>query len=318
MARNLVTGGFGFLGAYIVRQLLADGEEVVVFQRRKILPPGREDIRDRVKSISGDVSDWAQVLDVIKNNNIECIYHAAALLVSDCEESPAAGYRVNLTGTFNILEAARITGISDVICVGTAMTYGSLPPKRISDDTIQNPTLMYATTKLCCERLGEYYHRKYGVNFRGIRFPMVIGPGREISYYYGDYSGAVEMPARGKEYTIHVDASNPSALIYVKDVVRALIALKGASENNLRQRMYNVHGFTATMNQVAEVVKDSIPGARIDFDGDRSEEMKQANSSVSYELDNTAAQEDFDWQVRYPLDRMTEDFIQEIKAGRAG
>ena len=126
------------------------------------------------------------------------------------------------------------------------------------------------------------------------------------------------MPARGKAYTMHVDASNPSALIYVKDVAKALIALKKASEAKLRQRMYNVHGFTATMSEVAECVKEYLPGARIDFDWDRGEEMRLANSSVSYELDNTAARKDFGWQVRYPLHEMVKDFIAEIKAGRAG
>jgi nucleoside-diphosphate-sugar epimerase len=234
--------------------------------------------------------------------------------VRDCEDCPAAAYRVNVTGGFNILEAARILGISDVIFVGSAMIYGSIPPRKIDDDTVQRPTIMYAATKACCEHLGNYYHRKYDLNFRGIRFPMVIGPGREISYYYGDYSGAVEMPARGKPYTIHVDASNPSALIYVKDVARALIALKKADPGKLRQRMYNVHGFTATMSEVAEVVKRVLPEAQIEFNWDQSDEMRLANSAVYYELDNTAAREDFGWQPQYPLDKMSQDFIKEIKA----
>ena len=264
--------------------VLRDGEEVVVFEIKKSAPPGREDITDKVKTISGDISDWAQVLDVLKANTIESIYHASALLVRDCEDCPAAAYRVNVTGGFNILEAARILGISD------------------------------AATKACCEHLGNYYHRKYDLNFRGIRFPMVIGPGREISYYYGDYSGAVEMPARGKPYTIHVDASNPSALIYVKDVARALIALKKADPGKLRQRMYNVHGFTATMSEVAEAVKRVLPEAQIEFNWDQSDEMQLANSAVYYELDNTAAREDFGWQPQYPLDKKSQDFINEIKA----
>lgn len=72
------------------------------------------------------------------------------------------------------------------------------------------------------------------------------------------------------------------------------------------------------MREIADAVQRILPGSLLEFDWDRSEEMRQAGSSVSYELDNTAAREDFGWQVRYPLDRMTEDFIQEVRAGRAG
>ena len=316
MAKNLVTGGFGFIGLCLVRQLLDDGEEVMVFTRRRMPPPDAEDIKDRVKVIKGDMSNSIHVLEAVKENEIETIYHVAALLVKDCEVSPAEGFRTNVTGTLNILEAARLSSVTDILYVSTGMVYGATPPREISDDTPYQPTLMYATTKVCCERLGEYYHRRYGLNFRAIRFPMVIGPGREISHYYGDYSGAVEMPARGKPYTIHVDPSNPASLIYFKDVARALIALKRADADRLRQRVYNVQGFNATMREVADAVKKYLPEAQIEFDWDQSEEMKLANSSVYYELDNKAANEDFGWKTRYPLDKMTEDFIKEVKAGQ--
>lgn len=73
MARNLVTGGFGFIGAYLVRQLLEDGEEVVVFQRRITPPPGREDIKDRVRVVKGELSNSIHFLEVVKENNIDTI-----------------------------------------------------------------------------------------------------------------------------------------------------------------------------------------------------------------------------------------------------
>ena len=193
MARNLVTGGFGFIGSYLLRQFLEDGEAVVIFQRRKIPPPG-EKIKDRVKVVKGELSNSNHFLEVVKENNIDTIYNVAALLVRDCKERPAEGLQTNVTGMLNVLEAARFCGLSDVIFVSSRMVYGAAPPSKVSDDTPHKPTLMYAITKLCCERLGEYYHRKYGVNFRGIRFPMVIGPGREISYYYGDYPVRLRCP----------------------------------------------------------------------------------------------------------------------------
>lgn len=315
MGNSLVTGGLGFIGRFLVRQLLEEGDQVVVYGRKNVLPRAAQDLEGRIKIVKGDVKNFVRLLDTVRAHQIDSIYHTSATLVLDCEESPAECFQTNVAGTVNIFEVARLQSLSDVIYISTGMVYGSVPPRKIFDDTPHHPTLMYATTKECCEHIGNYYHQKYAINFRGIRFPMVIGPGREISYYFGDYSGAVEMPARGEPYTIHVDPDNISCLIYVKDVAGALIALKKADEGKLRQRVYNVQGFNATMHEVAETVKRLLPEAQVEFDWDQSEQMKTANSAVYYELDNAAAREDFGWQPQYPLDKMVQDFTKEIRAG---
>jgi nucleoside-diphosphate-sugar epimerase len=313
MGNSLVTGGLGFIGRFLVRQLLDEGDEVVVYARKNVLPRAAQDLKGRIKIVKGDVKNFVRLLDTVREHRIDSIYHTSATMVLDCEQSPAECFQTNVMGTANIFEAARLQPVSNLLYISTGMAYGSEPPRKIYDDTPHHPTLMYATTKECCEHIGDYYHRKYGLNFRAIRFPMVIGPGREISHFFGDYSGAVELPARGEPYTIHVDPDNISCLIYVKDVAGALIALKKADEGKLRQRVYNAQGFNATMREVAAAVKRVLPGAQIEFDWDQSEEMRQANSAVYYELDNTAAQEDFGWQPRYLLDKMVQDFAKEIK-----
>ncbi|MCK4787868.1 MAG: NAD(P)-dependent oxidoreductase [Desulfobacteraceae bacterium] len=318
MATNLITGGMGFVGAYLARELLAEGEEVVLFQRRSKLPPSLADLEDKVKIFSGDVSNWVHVVDAVKSNDVDCIYHTAALLSKDCHASPATGFQVNVVGTFNILEAARILGVSHVIYTSTGYAESLSPPKKFFDDTPLRPSNMYETTKFCSEHLGAQYSRQYDINFRGMRLAMIIGPTRQISYYHGDYSGTVERSAQGKPHTIHVDPSMPQSIIYVKDVAHALIALKRVDSNKLRQHMYNVSGFMATMQEIADTVEKCLPEAQIDFDLDRSEEMRIASLADSYEMDNTAAQEDFGWQPRYPLDDTVLDFINEVKAGKAG
>jgi threonine 3-dehydrogenase len=318
MGKNLVTGGFGFIGLCLIRQLIEEGEKVVVYVRKKALPRSAEDLRDRIEIVKGDVKNFSRLLDTVKEHDIETIWHIAATLVLDCEESPAECFQTNVMGTVNVFEAARMTSVSSVLYISTGMVYGSEPTRMISDVTPHQPTLMYATTKECCERIGDYYHRKFGLNFRGIRFPMVIGPGREISHYFGDYSGIFEMPARGKPYTVHVDPDNLSCLIYVKDVAGALIALKKADAGRLRQRVYNIQGFNTTLRNMSDALKNVLPEAQIDFDWDQSEEMRLANSAVYYTLDNTAAKEDLEWEPQYTLEKMPEDFINEIRSGRAG
>ena len=318
MAVNLITGGMGFVGVYLARQLLAEGEKVVLFQRRSSLPQSAGDLEGKVTIISGDISNWVHVLDAVKSSGVDCIYHTAALLGKGCSESAAAGFQTNVIGTFNILEAARILGVSRVIYTSTGYA-GSLPrPGNFFDDTPLKPESMYETTKFCSEHLGAQYFRQYGLNFRGIRIGMIIGPTRQLSYLYGDYSGTIEKAAKGKPHTIHVDPNVPQGIIYVKDVAQALIALGRAGGDKLRQNMYNVHGFTATMQEIADTVKKYLPEAQIDFDWDRSERMKEASLADSYEMDNTSAREDFGWQPHYALDKAVADFIDEVKAGRAG
>lgn len=318
MTINLITGGMGFVGVYLARELVAEGEEVVLFQRRKELPPAATDLKGQVKIVSGDISNWVHVVDAVRNNNIECIYHTAALLSTECKASPATCFQVNVVGTYNLLESARILGVSHVIYTSTGYAESLSPPKKFFDDTPLRPSNMYETTKFCSEHLGAQYSRQYDINFRGIRLAMIIGPTRQMSYYHGDYSGTIEKSAQGKPHTIHVDLSMPQSIIYVKDVAHALIALKRADSNKLRQHMYNAGGFTATMQEIADTVKKYLPEAQIDFDWDRSEEMKIASLADSYEMDNTSIREDTGWQPRYPLDDTVLDFISEVKAGKAG
>ena len=318
MVTNLITGGMGFVGAYLARELLADGEEVVLFQRRSKLPPFLVDLEGKVKIVSGDVSNWVHVVDAVKSNNVDCIYHTAALLSKDCHASPAVGFQVNVVGTFNILEAARILGVSLVIYTSTGYAESLTPPGRFFDDTLLRPANMYQTTKLCSEHLGAQYSREYEVDFRGMRIGMIIGPNRQLSYLYGDYSGAIEKAAQGESYTIHVDPTIPQAIIYVKDVAQAAIALKRTARDKLRQPTYNIHGFTATMQEIVDTVKKYLPEAQIDFDWDKSEVMRIANMDNNYEMDNTSVREDTGWQPQYLLDGTVSDFINEVKAGRAG
>jgi nucleoside-diphosphate-sugar epimerase len=315
----LVTGGTGLVGIYLARQLLADGEEVVLFQRRGELPRGAADLAGRVEIASGDVGEWVHVLDAVRRYRVECTYHAAAILSAACEASAASGFRVNVVGTMNVLEAARLLGVPAVAFVGSGATYGlANVPRRVDGSTPQRPENTYAATKLCAELLGVQYHRQYGIDFRGVRCGMVVGPGRQASHLFGDWSGVIERPALGHPYTVHADPDSPCAYNYVKEVARALVELRRADGARLRQRMYNIHGFTATLREVAEAVRRQLPGAQIVFERDHTEAMRVANRSLSYQMDTRAATEDFGYSIRYPLDAMVADFIAEVRAGRAG
>ncbi|UCF72631.1 MAG: NAD-dependent epimerase/dehydratase family protein [Deltaproteobacteria bacterium] len=314
MGKSLITGGHGFIGYYLAKLLLDEGEQVVLFD---VAPESRltKGIRDSVKIVHGDLGDWAQVLDVVKDDEIDCIYHAGALLPPVTEQYPAAAYAVNITGTFNVLEAARLFDVESVMYLSTLATFGRDVPPVVPNDASQRPPNMYGVTKVCSERLGEYYHARFGVNFRGIRFPPIIGMGRfdkaQSAYNYL----AIQESAMGRPYTIYVDRSTTIALLYVKDAVLGLVALNKAEEGKLTRRVYNLYGFSATAQELVDTVRRYIPDAKIDFKPDQT--MIRAVENLPQKLDDTLARRDWGWSPRYSLDSAVEDFIKEVRANRA-
>lgn len=310
MGRNLITGGLGFIGCHLARFLLDEGEEVVLFDvvSESKLSKG---IRNSVKIIRGDLSNWVQVLDAVKDNNISCIYHAGALLPPISEQCPAAAYAVNVGGTFNVLETARLFGVDSVIYSSTLATFGLDVPRIVPNDARQRPLNMYGVTKVCGERLGEYYHSRFGINFRGVRFPPIVGLGRtdraQSAYNYL----AIEEAAMGRPYTIYVDKSTRIALLYVKDAAQGLVNLKKADEKRLTTRIYNLYGLSATAEELVSSIKKYIPEAQIDFKPDQA--MIRAVENLPQRLDDTLAREDWGWSPHYSLDQAVENFIKEVQ-----
>ena len=314
MGRNLITGGLGFIGYHLAKLLLDEGEEVVLFD---VVSESKltKDIRDRVSIVRGDLSNWVQVLDAVKDNNISCIFHAGAVLPPISEQCPAAAYAVNVTGTFNILEAARLFGVDSVIYLSTLATFGLDVPPIVPNDASQRPPNMYGVTKVCGERLGEYYHSRFGINFRGVRFPPLIGLGRFGSAQSAYTYLAVQEAAMGRPYTIYVDKSTKIAILYVKDAARSLVDLKKAEEGKLTRRVYNLYGFTIAAQELVDRVKRYIPEAQIDFKPDQA--MIRAVENLPERLDDTLAREDWDWSPHYSLDQAVENFIEEVRANKA-
>ncbi len=312
MGRNLITGGFGFIGHHLMNLLLEQGEEVAIFDvagasRFGSAPSG-------VKAFKGDVSNWAQVLEAVKDSGADCIYHAGALLPPVSEQSPQAAFAVNVTGTFNVLEAARLFGVRQVILLSTLATFGRDVPKVVPNDVAQHPPNMYGTTKVCAERLGEYYQRRFGVDFRGVRLTPLMGMGRfdtaQSAYVYR----AVQDSALGKPYTIYVAPETPISVTYVKDAAWGLVDLKNAPQDKLTRRVYNLFGFLATGQELAETVTRVVPEARLKFEPDPK--MIELVMNLPERLDDTLARQDWGWNLRYDLERSVRDMVADVRAHR--
>jgi len=307
---KLITGGLGFIGVYLARALLQKGEDVVLFDIVGSSPLIK-DIKNKVKIVQGNLASWAEVLEVVKQYKIDGIYHTGALLSASAEEKPITAYEVNAGGTFNVLEAARLFNVKRVVYTSTIASYG-LGLNTVDEDTIQMPISMYGVTKVFSERLGEYYHRKFGVDFRAVRLPSVIGPGRGGGGASAYSTLMISEPALKRPYKVYVEEDVIMPLLYIKDGVDCLIRLYEADNAKLKRRVYCIAGFSPTAREIYEAVKKILPKADIQFKPDR--ELTEIVRSWPKYLDETKGFEEWGWKTKFHLKETVEDFIKEVQA----
>jgi nucleoside-diphosphate-sugar epimerase len=319
MAKRFITGGAGMVGRQLARMLLARGDEVVIFD---VSPAAKlpEDIRERVTLMRGDLSNWAEVMSAVESARPETIYHIGALMPPASEQSHASAWGINVNGTMHILEAARLFDVHTVVYSSTTATFATSLPEPVPNDFAQHPVTLYGVTKVCSERLGEYYHRRYAVDFRGVRFLSILGPGRVPGSGWSAYTSLViEECARGNPYVIKVNADLRLRFIYVKDAALSLLQLGDADSGRLTTRMYNLDGFSASTEELVGGVTAVLPEARItwEFDPAYQRVMDTQYGNIQHRMDDSAARADWKWQPVFSRDEAIRDFIVDVRNGRA-
>jgi len=317
MARCLITGGAGMVGRQLSRLLLARGESVSILD----LAPATKlpaDIRDRVTIVRADLSNWAEVMDGVRSTAPDVIYHIGALMPPASEQAHATAWAVNVGGTMNVLEAARLFDVRTIVYSSTTATFSPSLPENCPNDCAQMPVTMYGVTKVCSERLGEYYHRRYGVDFRAVRFLSILGPGRIPGFGWSAYTSlVVEECAKGNPYVLKVSRELRLRFIYVKDAALSLIALGDAAPSALAARCYNLDGFSASTEEIAGAVRRHVPGARISYEFDPAYQhiMDTQYGNIQRRMDDSLARRDWGWRASYGLDDAVRDFVESVQQG---
>ena len=310
---TLITGGTGFIGWNIAETYVHKGKDVILFD---VVPPKRyqklAELGPKAKFVRGDITSWPEVLRVIESNNVDEIYHTGALVSIACEENPQAGYMVNVNGTFNILEASVLLNVRKVTFISSIATYSLGQTETITNQSAQRPYSMYGVSKVCGELLGEYYSRKYGLDFRGVRFPSIIGPGRGAAGLSSYTSLMIQEPALGRPYEVYVTEDTVCSILYYKDALRCLIELHEASSDRLKSKVYCIAGDLPTAGQIAEMVRKKIPEAEITFRPDP--EKTRILKSWAQMIDEADASGDWGWKRTFTVERTINDFIDEVRA----
>ena len=305
--RILVLGANGQIGTVLCKALVKRyGKQNVILS----------DIREPKEQISQfeiiDVCDKAHIAKVIDQFQINTIYHLAAILSGNGEKNPALTWKINHDATVQLFDLCVEKKIQTIFYPSSIAIYGSTTPKiNTPQYTSFNPSTVYGISKLTGEMWSAYYHRRYGLDVRSIRYPGVIGwqsipEGGTTDYAVEIYHGAIKE----KYYNCFLRANTRLPMIYMDDVIRATIQLMEAPSENLTVRTsYNLASMSFTPEELYDSIKQFIPEFKIEYKPDF---RQQIADSWNESIDDSDAQRDWGWKPEFDLQSMTADMIKHL------
>jgi threonine 3-dehydrogenase len=259
-----------------------------------------------------DVVDYNTLARVCLEYNVDYIVHMASLLSAVGERNPQLAIQVNTRGLENVLDIARLNNLR-VFTPSSIAAFGPTSPKvNTPDECTMRPTTIYGVTKVYTELLGEYYHQRYGVDFRSVRFPGIISnkvlPGGGTTDYAVDiYYSAVKADPSERKYECFLEPDARLPMMYMDDAVKAVIDLLEAPDEDLTQRTYNIGSMDFTPSELYTAIRRQVPDLEIVYNADFRQEIAK---TWPQSLDDSAARADWGWDPKFDIDLMTEDMLK--------
>ena len=310
MRRILVTGAAGQIGSELVPAALRRYEDVEVVATDIREPAPRLPEGARFERL--DCTDAEASRRLVAKNEIDTIYHLAAILSATAEGIPQKAWDVNMNGLFNVLETAREHACAVFVPSSIAAFGPDSPADPAPQDTIQRPNTMYGLTKVGGELLCDYYHARFDVDVRGVRYPGLIShaapPGGGTTDYAVEIFHAALETGR---YTCYLEPDTQLDMMYMPDALRAAMDLMDAPAERLRHRnAFNVTAFQLTPARLADAIRECIPSFEIEYDVDPV--RQKIAESWPRRLDDSAAREEWGWEPEYGLQAMAEDMLARL------
>jgi UDP-glucose 4-epimerase len=256
MKRALVTGGAGFIGSHLVEGLLAHGYAVRVLDNFATSTRANlAHVAHQIELIEGDVRNLTTVRSAVRN--VEVVFHHAALpSVARSVEHPLESNAVNITGTLNVLLAARDAGVHRVVNASSSSAYGNTPTLPKEETMTPDPLSPYAVSKLAGEQYMKVFTQLYGLSTISLRYFNVFGPRQDpTTQYAGFIAKVVSCALEGQPYPVFGDGEQSRDFTYVENAVEANIL---AAEVELHDSpILNVaYGARTTLNQIIAMVNE--------------------------------------------------------------
>jgi threonine 3-dehydrogenase len=318
----LITGGTGFIGSHLARELIKEGHKVVIFDYR----PNKNrisDFSDKVEIVKGDITIVSDVVDILKDYDIKDVVHTAFAMSAACESNIEIAYSTNIRGTYNLLDACRVLGVKKFIFLSSLSVFGSHSRLPFTMETYRDPASFYGVGKVWGEILGMYYHYQHELDFRCIRFAVVVGPGRRGEGAAITYSTLIEKAALGESTTISVPDYTILPIIYIDDVVSLLVSLWKTPK--LNQHLFMSGGVPVQIQELIGEVKKHIPSAEASFDVDPdcekvAETWTLLTSILVQKGEEKVYREipEIEWKMKYDtMNDIVKKFIENVQSNKS-
>ena len=260
-----------------------------------------------------DAMDYPAIEKIVTNYNITDVYLMAAMLSATAEKYPIKGWDLNMTSLFNVLNLAKDKKIEKVFWPSSIAVFGPTTPKtNTPQHTIMEPATVYGISKQTGERWCEYYHKRYGVDVRSIRYPGLISYKTPPGGGTTDYAIEIFHKAlKDKKYTCFLTAQTALPMMFIDDAINATVNIMLAPPQKIKIRnAYNLAALSFNPQELAASIQKHIPDFTINYKPD----FRQAIAdSWPASIDDAVARKDWEWQHTIDLDKMTKIMIDNLK-----
>jgi len=308
MTNILITGSLGQIGTELVGLLRTKyGRENVI----------ATDIRQQPADIHGDgpyeylnVLEKDKFTELIANYEIDWLIHNASILSASGERKPKLAMDVNIRGFENAVDIAKQFDLR-ILSPSSIAAFGPTTPRiNTPDFTVMRPTTIYGVSKVYMELLGEYYHNKWGVDFRSLRYPGIISwkssPGGGATDY------AVEIFHEAlihKRYTSFLKSDTTLPMMHMDDCLLGTVQLLEADDDIFTQRTYNLAGISFSPQELAEQISLHIPEFEIQYEPDYRQQIAE---TWPESIDDGEARSQWGWQHQFNLSNLVEDMLSNL------
>ena len=307
----LVIGSSGQIGTELVMALrgIYGGANVYASDLRK--PEG--EVLESGPFVALNVMDRSALNETIKSLKITQVYHLVAMLSATAEKFPEKGWDLNMKSFFYVMELLREGVLKKVYWPSSIAAFGPTTPRMDTPQhTIMDPSTVYGISKLSGELWCQYYHDKYNVDVRSIRYPGLISWKSEPGGGTTDYAVDIFYKAlqEGK-FTSFLSAKTALPMMYMPDAIRGTIEIMEAPADQVKLRSgYNFAAFSFDPETLAASIKKHIPNFEIDYAPDFRQHIAEG---WPQSIDDSVAREHWGWKPEFTLDKMVEDMLMNLR-----
>lgn len=260
-----------------------------------------------------DAKNFNAIKDCCKNHNIDTIYLMAALLSATGEKYPMEAWDLNMNSLFHVLNLAKGGTIKKIFWPSSIAVFGPTTPRENTPQhTTCEPTTVYGITKQVGERWCEYYHSKYDVDVRSIRYPGIISHKAMPGGGTTDYAVEIYHEAiKNSKYECFLSENTSLPMMFMDDAIKATTDLMAADAEDLTIRSgYNLSAISFTPKEIAKSIKAQMPDFSITYKPDFRQAIADSWPSS---IDDSIARKDWNWQHSFDLDTMTVEMLKHLK-----